>query len=53
MAKNELPPGTEAGYLYDYNRQSQSKREEDKKKYVRLKKKIDKLSKKNKNLKRK
>lgn len=40
--------GTNGGYLYDYYRQRGKAKEEEIKKYVKLKKKIDKLSKKNK-----
>ncbi len=40
-----------AGYSYDHYRQLGKTRREEKEKYVKLKKKIDRLSKKNKHLK--
>ncbi len=45
--------GAEAGYLYDWNRQHQQLGEEGKNNCKKLKKKIDKVTKKNKNLKHK
>lgn len=53
MKRNNLPPGTESGYRLDWERQHSNKNEADKEKYRKLKKKIDKLSKKNKIIKRK
>ena len=53
MGKNGLPPNSEAGYWYDWQRQRRSKDEAEKEKHSKLKKKMDKLSKKNKVIKRK
>lgn len=49
----EVPPGAEAGYLYDWERQRQRLDEANKKKHMDLQKKINKLSKKNRPIKRK
>ena len=44
----ENPKGAEAGYSYDFLRQKQNAQIEKIEKYVKMKKKIDKLSRKNK-----
>jgi hypothetical protein len=53
LHNDDLPPGAEPGFAYDWTRQNQKQRIEGKKKAVKLKKKINKLTKKNKVLKRK
>ncbi len=47
MPNKTYPPGSEAGYLYDWTRQRQKRKVIDKQKSIKLKKKIDKLSAKN------
>ena len=54
MTKNDgLIPGAEAGYFYDWTRQHQNEDFENKKKCKKLKKRMNKLTKRNKILRHK
>jgi hypothetical protein len=51
VSKRELPPNAEAGYLYDSIRQQQKSKREQIEKYAKMRKKMDKLTRKNKYIK--
>ena len=53
VPKDDLPPGAEIGFVYDFMRQHQNQNIENKKKIVKLKKKVNRLSKKNEAIRRK
>lgn len=48
MPRGGLPPGAEAGYVYDWIRQRQKREEENRRQKRKLKKKVTKLTKKKK-----
>jgi hypothetical protein len=53
LPKSGLPENAEAGYLYDWRRQQQKQYVENLKKCVEVQKKVNKLTKKNKVVRRK
>ena len=52
-ANDDLPDYAELGYLFDWIRQQQKLKDESIKKHIKLQKKVNKLTKKNKVIKRK